>query len=335
MNPGNRRDFIACASALGALAIVGRANAQGRTDLRIQYDWLMDNGKLGDIVALHRGFFESEGLNVTFSPGGPNAQTVAPVLAGQAASGQMGSFQVINAFGEGLPVRMFASTYQQAPLAFVSLPRAPVRKPQDLVGKTIAVTPNGRWLLGLVLAINKIDPAKVKIVTAGAELTPLIVGQADVMTAFVTNTRALDVLGPDRILLSAEAAGLAYYTGTYFTAAESFDKQKDVLARFVRAVAKGWGWAYENRAAAVNLMCDAYPNMDRKVELATVDSIMSLVFTKETKQNGWGWIEPARLKRQIELAQQSGIAFRNPVTLTGVSSQEVLLLSAAGRPKLG
>lgn len=70
----------------------------------------MDNGKLGDIVAPHKGFFSAEGLDVTVSPGGPNAQTAPPVLAGQAQAGQMGSAQVLAGYGEGLPITMFAAT---------------------------------------------------------------------------------------------------------------------------------------------------------------------------------------------------------------------------------
>lgn len=203
----DRRRFLALGAAGGAFAAIGPANAQGKTAFRIQYDWLMDNGKLGDIVALHKGFFSAEGLDVTVSPGGPNAQTAPPVLANQAQAGQMGSAQVLAGYGEGLPITMFATTYQHAPLVFVSLPRAPVRSAKDFIGKKVAVTPNGRWLLKLMLTVNGIDEKQVELVTAGADLSPLLLGQADVGLGFTTNTKALSVLGPEAILLSARDAG--------------------------------------------------------------------------------------------------------------------------------
>ena len=323
------------AGAAGALASVGRADAQGRTAFRVQYDWLMDNGKIGDVVALKRGYFEAEGIALTVSPGGPNAQTVPPVLAGQAQAGQMGSNQVLAACGEGIPLRMVATTYQNAPLVFISLPRAPVRSPADLPGKTVAVTPNGRWLVNLMLSANRIDPAAVRLVTLGADLSPLLLGQADVAVGFSTNTQALAAIGPGRILMTAEEAGIPYYTNTYFVSADDYERNKDAVARFVRAVARGWGWAFENRRAAVDLLCDAYPNLDRAIEHATVDTVMGLAFGADTRVNGWGWIDPGRMQREIDMfAAGGGFRRRTPV-LADALTREVLDMTGADRPRLG
>ena len=89
----SRRRFLGAAALSGAgltlLSVEGRA--QARTKLRIQYDWLMGNGQIGDIVAQSKGYFAEQGLDVTFGPGGPNAQTVPPVLVGQAQLGQFSS----------------------------------------------------------------------------------------------------------------------------------------------------------------------------------------------------------------------------------------------------
>src|SRR4051812_19334024 len=98
----NRRTFLkaAAATTVGtALVSFGSAHADDVTPLRIQYDWLIGNGQLGDIVAQQKGFFKDEGLEVMFGPGGPNAQTVPPVLAGQAQLGELSSTaQFLTAF---------------------------------------------------------------------------------------------------------------------------------------------------------------------------------------------------------------------------------------------
>jgi len=330
-----RRGFLAATGMGAALVVVGTADAQGRSALRVQYDWLIDNAKIGEIVALERGFFKDEGIDLTISPGGPNAQTVPPVLANQAQAGQMGSNQVLAAYGEGIPLTMFATTYQNAPLVYVSLPRAPVRKPADLIGKKVAVTPNGRWLINLMLTVNNIDASKVDIVTAGADLSPLLLGQADVCVSFSTNTKALSVLGPDRILMSASDAGIPYYTGTYFTSAEDYENRKESLKRFVRAVGKGWQWAYENRRDAVNIMCDAYPNMDRDIEHQTIDTVMGLAFSEDTKASGWGWIDRNRMQAEIDLFNKGGGFKKRVPDLDGVLTQEILDQTADARPRLG
>ncbi|WP_163545129.1 ABC transporter substrate-binding protein, partial [Klebsiella pneumoniae] len=68
----------------------------------------------------------------------------------------------------------------------------------------------------------------------------------------------------------------------YFTSSETYEAQKPVLARFIRAVAKGWGWAFQNRAEAIDILCDAYPNLDREIERATVDIVMEISFDRIT-----------------------------------------------------
>jgi NitT/TauT family transport system substrate-binding protein len=337
----NRRRFLtlgalSAASLGGTFARVGEVNAQGKTEIQVQYDWLMGNGQIGDIVAQKKGFFAEQGLAVTFAPGGPNAQTVPPVLAGQSQVGQFSTTsQALVAYGAGRPVRFFACGFQQSPYAYFSLPRSPIRTPQDMIGKTIAVNPNGRFTLQLILALNKIDPAKVRVVTQGVDMAPLIAGQVDAVTGFVTNTKALSVLGADRIVLTSEQAGFTAYANTYFTSDDSYEKHKPILARFVRAVAKGWGWSFANRKAAVDIMCEAYPNLDKEIELATVDIIMDLSFSAATKANGWGWFDNAKIQRQIETFATAPDTFKTRVPeLAAVCTQEILEQTAGDRPRL-
>jgi NitT/TauT family transport system substrate-binding protein len=316
------------------LAFPGGAPAA--QDIHVQYDWLMGNGQIGDIVALKKGYFEEQGLAVTFNPGGPNAQTVPPVLAGQALLGQFSSTsQAMIAYGAGRPVRVFACGYQMLPFAYISLPRAPIRKPEDFIGKKIATQPTARLTLDLILALHKIDPGKLQIVNMGFDMTPLVTGQVDCVTGFITNTKAMSVIGPDRIIMTAESAGVTSYANVYFVADENLEPNKAIIAKFLSAVAKGWEWSYHNRKAAVDVMCDAYPNLDREIEYQTVDLVMQLSFDETTRKNGWGWFENERLERQIKLfdgAKRFETRVPTPETL---ATREILSMTAGVRPLLG
>lgn len=334
----NRRTLLkgSIAAGLGgAMVSFGPAFADDGVEVRIQFDWLIGNGQLGDIVAQQKGFFKEEGLVAVFGPGGPNAQTVPPVLAGQAAAGQFSSTaQLLTAYEAGRPLLLFASGFRRSPYAYISLPGKPIRTPQDLVGKTVAINPNGRYLLDLIMAKSGLDVSTVKVVTMGADMTPLLTGQVDAVTGFLTNTKALSVLGPDFVALVASDI-IPNYANSYFTSAETFDGQKQNLARYVRAVSRGWGWAYENRRAAVDIMCDAYPALDREIEYRTVDTIMALSFDQETREHGWGWHDATKIETQIALFKQAGrFAGAAPVVEKCVSWQ-VLDATADVRPKLG
>jgi len=334
----HRRAFLKSAAAFGAggAFVSFGAPALAGTAVRIQYDWLIGNAQIGDVAAQSKGFFKEEGLDVTFGPGGPNAQTVPPVLSGQAQMGQLSSTsQFFTAYDAGRPLKLFASGFRMSPYAYVSLPKSPIRTPQDFVGKTIAINPNGRFLLDLILAKHKIDRSQVKTVTMGTDVTPLLAGQVDAVTGFLTNTKSLSVLGPDIITLTSVQAGVPSYANSYFTSIDAFEGQRDLLAKFVRAVSRGWGWAFENRAAAVDIMCDAYPALDRQVEHKTVDTIMSLSFDDSTRRHGWGWHEREKLQTQVDLFKEAGAFPNRTPVLDDCVTWDVLQATAGIRPKLG
>jgi NitT/TauT family transport system substrate-binding protein len=169
----------------------------------------------------------------------------------------------------------------------------------------------------------------------GADMSPLLSGQVDAVTGFLTNTTALAVLGPDIITLTGTEAGVPSYANSYFTAADAFDGQKDVLIRFVRAVSKAWGWVYENRKAAVDIMCDAYPALDRQVEYKTIDTIVALSFDDVTKTNGWGWHDREKLQTQVDQFKAAGAFPDKTPNLDECISWDILRATADVRPKLG
>ena len=88
---------------------------------------------------------------------------------------------------QDIPLKCFASGAQVHPYTFFSLKKNPVHEPKDFIGKRVGIQATGVILLRALLAANKIPEDKVKIVTIGAEMTPLLTGQVDVVTGWLTN----------------------------------------------------------------------------------------------------------------------------------------------------
>ncbi len=318
---------IAGAGALhaGLISLNSTANAKGLTELTVQFDWLMSNGQLGEVVALKRGYFAEEGLSVTFNPGGPNAQTIPPVLSGRANTGQFSeSGQAIAAHGNGLPIRIFACGFQHAPFAFFSLPRAPVRSPRDMIGKRIGIQPTARFVLDMILAKHEIDPSQLDILSMGFDMGALVTGQLDVVTGWQTNTKALSILGPERIDFLPQQAGIDSYANVYFASIRDFERNKAAFTAYLSAIARGWGWAYHNREESVDILVDAYPNLDRTIEKATVDLIMKLAFTEETAHAGWGTFNQDKLQTQIDLYTKHELFRGSAPVYESFATQEIL-----------
>lgn len=302
----------------------------------IKYDWLMSNGQIGDVVAAKKGFFEEQGFEVEFAPGGPNSATVPPVVSGQAQFGQFSdSAQLLLARSSGVPVKIFACGFRMAPFAFYSLPKAPIRTVEDMVGKRIGIQPTARFVLDAILLRNGIDPSDLTITNIGFDMTPLTTGQVDAVTGWITNTQALSVIGPDRIDLMMSDTGLPSYANVYFATDEALETESETIAKALTAIAKGWEWTHANPQEAVKLTVEAYPQLDLDVELETIPRILSLSFDETTAAGGWGTFDPAAIEEQISVYDQIGQFTSGAPAPEDVYATKILEMTAADRPKIG
>lgn len=341
----HRRDFLKRSATAAAIGLGGgaplvwleRASAAGdEAELKIQIDWLVSNSQVGDVVAVEKKFYEEQGLKVTIVPGGPNSQTAPSVLSGAALLGEFsGLGQAMVAVGNGLPVQVYACGYQTSPFGFISLPKSPIRKPQDMIGKKIAIQPTGRFVMDLLFMKNKIDPASVTVINAGSDVTPLLAGQVDCVTMFITNANALGALGPDYVTMTQHEAGVPSYANAYFATKDTIQKHSGIITKFLTATAKGWAWTHDNKDEAAAILAKAYPNLDAAQEKATMGKIMQVTFNEDTKKEGWATISPARVAEMIEL-YTAGKRFDKTVPkVEDVVTFDILKATAAARPKFG
>ena len=282
------------------------------------------------------GYFGEEGLDFRILPGGPNNDGVAVVASNHADVGQVSSSpSLMLAASQDIPVKCFAVSAQQHPYAFFSLKKNPVRVPADFRGKKVGIQATGQVLLRALLAKNKIDPKEVTVVIVGSEMTPLLTGQVDVVTGWVTNTTALSVLGEDRVEFKLWDSGVKLYANPYYATVDTLTKQKDFLVKFLRASGKGWAYAHSNRDQAVALLVKAYPNLVAKDERAALDIMLSACFTGATKAGGYGTMDPAVWQEQIALYAELGQFTKRVPKLEEVMTMDILKATEDARPKIG
>ena len=166
-------------------------------------------------------------------------------------------------------------------------------------------------------------------------MSPLLTGQVDTVTGWLTNTSAMKVLGPDHVSLRLWDTGVKLYALPYYATVQTLKTNADVLAKFVRGTARGWQYAYDNPAGAVDLLIKEFPNLDRADELAAADVMMSFVFNANTKANGWGAMDPQVWKDQIELYASLGQFSKRVPALEEVMTLEILQATGNARPRIG
>lgn len=321
--------------AVALVAPSGRA-AEAPAALNMQLGWLGGGNQLGEACADQLGYFKEEGLDFHLQPGGPNNDGIAIVASGRYEVGQVSSSpSLMLAVSQDIPIRCFAVSAQKHPYAFFSLPKNPVRTPADFPGKKVGIQATGVILLHALLAKNKIDPKEVEIVTVGSDMMPLMTGQVDVVTGWVTNVTALKVLGPDRVELRLWDTGVRLYANPYYATTRTLSANRDLLVRFVRAAARGWAYAFANRDHAIELLLKEFPNLNAADERAAAEVMLSHCFDGSTKASGYGTMDPKVWQEQIDTWSQLGQFSKRTPKLDEVMTMEILDATQDTRPKVG
>lgn len=301
-----RRKLLGASAAATGIAGAGAflsmdAMAQDKVKINMQLGWIAGGNQIGEVVAKQMGYYATEGIDFAIQPGGPSIDGVAIVASGRWEVGQVSSSPSnMLAVSQDLPIKVFATGLQQHPYTFFSLKKNPIREPKDMVGKKIGIQSTGLVLLRALLAKNKIDEKSMTIIPIGSDMTPLLTGQVDTVTGWLTNTTALKPLGADRVDLRLWDTGVRLYALPYYATNEMITRRPEVLARFLRATARGWAYANKNRDAATDMLIKEYPNLNRADERVAVDALMSFAYNNNTFTNGWGAMDRTVWQEQIQ-----------------------------------
>ena len=180
--------MASAAAATGAFLDV-EARAQGRAVVNLQLGWLLSGNQIGEVCAKQLGYYEQEGVELRFQAGGPSIDGVAVVAAGRFEVGQVSSSpSLMLAASQDLPIRCFAAGAQEHPFSYISRAGKPVREPRDLIGKKVGTQSTAVILLRAMLARHNIPENQVQVIPMGADMSPLMTGQVDVVTGWLTNT---------------------------------------------------------------------------------------------------------------------------------------------------
>jgi NitT/TauT family transport system substrate-binding protein len=326
------------ASALAMPTIVtSRGMAAGGTQkIGLQLGWLIGGNQIGEIVAKSLGYFEEEKIDFAIQPGGPSIDGVAIVASGRYEIGQLSSSpSLMLAASQGIPVTCFGTGCQMHPFAFFSLPKNPIKTPQDMIGKKIGVQATAQILLTALLKKHGIPEDKVEKVIIGSDMTPLATGQVDAVTGWETSAAELRILGPDHVSMRLWDQGIRLYAQPYYATQDTLKNKPELAAAFLRAAGKGWAYCKANPEKAVDLLIQEYPNLSKEHELAAMPVRFKYEFTERTGEHGWASFDEAIWQEQIDLYDALGQFRAGKPKLGNVETTAILKMTEDARPKIG
>ncbi len=305
-------------SALIALGVAFAPAAFAQTAIKFALDWKFEGPSAPYFVALDKGYYKAEGLDVTIDSGNGSVEAINRVASGtyQMSFGDINSLIKFRDKKENAPVKAVAMIYDVPPFAIISLKKYGVNSPKDLEGKTLgAPAPDGAYAQWPILVKKLgIDASKVKIENVGFPVRePMLAeGKVQAITGFsfssYMNLRSRGVAQDDVKVMLMRDYGLELYGNALMVNPKFAAENPKAVAGFVRATLKGVMDTIANPREATKSVIKRNAIADDAVEFVRLKMALDQNFvTKDVKANGLGSVDMARLSRSID---QIGDAFK-------------------------
>ncbi len=302
--------------SLSLLSLLGSSlllsSALAATPAKVIESWFVHAESIGDPVAVDQGFYKAAGLEVTVVPGGPGLSPIDRVLAeskaGNLVMGVDYPQNILEArVKQKLPLVIISVDFQDSAMRILSW------KPLPSVG---AVSGNFAAWIGydkpIKAAVGKGWDGKIQVVNQQGD--PATLGgwlgrQYDYASGMIYN----------EVMIAKEQAKVKYYTYSYkqfgvdwpenvlFTSEDTLKKYPKELAAMVKARYQGYQYAFKNPQAAGQILAKYNSNLDIPFELKGLAQIKTLMVTPDTRKNGLGYVNKAKLEKMSAQLEASGL----------------------------
>jgi NitT/TauT family transport system substrate-binding protein len=304
------RTIILSLATLAAMSFaMPAANAQQK-DVRMMLDWIIQGTHAPFFVAQEKGYYKEGGLNVTIDAGRGATNVAVSVASNVYTFGWVDLPTMIkfNAQNPAAPLIGVYISFDETPLAIITLKSKNLRKPADLNGARIAGGPGTAVhdTISILLKAANAESVKINWLPVQPQLFgPMVArGEADGTAGFTnSNIPALLDVGiklEDIYAIKYSDFGADLYGIALVTTKKFADENPDTVKAMVKALNKGTIDTIKDPAAALKLMKTRDPMMKDDVEKVRLDIALGLTNTSWVQKNGLSVVQPERMKRMID-----------------------------------
>jgi NitT/TauT family transport system substrate-binding protein len=267
-------------------------------------DWIPAGDSATIYVAVQKGLFAAEGLDVTVQSGRGSSDVITKLATGTADMATGGLAALLQAKAESnVPVTAVSSVYTTQPDAIFTTEGSGINSLRDLVGKKVATatfsSSNVVW--PLLLEANAVDPTKVDVlkVDPGTLAPMLATGKVDAVINWVTGAPAFD--GPlsevkkKLKLINWADHGFEGYGLSVFASDRMLRERPATVKKFLVAFNKAKEMAIADPSLAAASLKASLPETDLATAEKQWKAAIPLMVNDIEKKDGEGAFEPKRL----------------------------------------
>lgn len=302
-----------------ALSTLAVTTIQAQTPVKFTLDWRFEGPAAPFTVALDKGYFKAEGLDVTIDTGSGSRESIPRVASGtyDIGAGDVNSLIRFRDENPTIDLKAVMMVYDRPPFAIVGRKSKGITAdPNSLAGKKFgAPAADGAYAQWPIFrSVNKLDDKGMKFENLGFPVRePMLAsGEVDAVFGFsfsvFMNLKSRGVPVDDIVLMLMSDYGVELY-GNVLMASPKFAAEKpEAIKGFIKALTKGLRDTLADPAAATATVIKRNDVAKQEVEKERLElSLAQNFITPWVKANGYGGIDKARFAASID---QIGLTFQ-------------------------
>jgi NitT/TauT family transport system substrate-binding protein len=258
-------------------------------------------------VALEKGYYRQRGLDVDMQNSKGSGDSIAKVDTGRADVGLADSAVVIASAARGTKIKVVGMVFDKSPLNIWSRKEAPITKPKDLEGKSVAAPPGDgqRQMFPAFARLNGIDASKVTWVNVepAAKVPALAEKRVDAVADYTTGLPFYEkAIGKgNAVMLPWADHGFDMYSMSIIASEKTMKERGPVLKAFLEASYLGWRDVMSDPKSALEIFKKRVPEIDLSIIEPNMMMGLDLMKTDRYAKNGIGWMEDKKMCDSVDL----------------------------------
>jgi NitT/TauT family transport system substrate-binding protein len=296
---------IACVVLLAACASGAQpATQQAQTPVTLALQWVTQAQFAGYYVALEKGWYAEEGIDLDIRPGGPDTSPLNSVSLGTAQFGTSLLADVIVNNQDLNQLVSIAQIQQRNGLLLIAKKDSGISQPRDFAGKRVGVW-LGSWeaQFNALIAREGVKSDQFTLVAQSFSMDDFVNGKLDVASAMIYNeyyTVLEKGIQPEELnIIDYADYGLGFPGDVLFTTKKLAKQNPQICVGMVRASLRGWQYAVEHQEEAVDIVLkyDESGLQTREHQAAMMREIAKLV---QVEDRPIGYTDRADIQRIID-----------------------------------
>jgi len=233
--------FLVCLGLLSATVAQPAMAEEKLEKIDFRLDWSLTGYHLPFYWAMKKGYYKEEGLDVDIKQGSGSQQTIN-LVAGEHDEIGFADFSLMAASADkGMKVKAIFGIIQSDAWSIFSHVDRPIRKPADLLGKSVVLVVDHKPMIDLLMKLNGVDPTAVQLRLVNPATRGTVFAQRAADGILAISLYSGTSLGGEETTSMALSAYGVNLLGQGLIASEAFlTKRPDVARRFIKATSRAF-----------------------------------------------------------------------------------------------